>query len=108
SDGGPSARPASPGGIRRDDQHRARRRAQYLARVLVRDHADRLVRREPDAFRDPFFELRPRLARDRFDEVEVAVLVDESTAVAEVPIDRRQLALRAQLVQPGLLLDLAQ
>src|SRR5690606_24672453 len=60
------------------------------------------------ALGDPLLELRTRLAGYGFDEVEVAELVDQPAAVPEVPVDGRQLALGAELIQPGLLRDLAQ
>src|SRR5690606_20769759 len=84
------------------------RLVEHAARVLVRDHAHRLVERRPSARGDALGALRRGAAIARLDEEEVAGLVDEPAAEADAPVD--DLDRRAKLERPEarLLADLAQ
>src|SRR5690606_19299969 len=83
-------------------------RAQHFARVRVTQRFERVVEASPDTVGDAFFPLRHRVALRRFHEVEVAELVDQPTAVPEVPVDGGQLADDRELLEAGLFRDLAQ
>src|SRR5690606_3350334 len=76
--------------------------AQHLPGVLVRDGTYRFPNRKPDAGGDPFVDLRPRLAAERFEEEEMAELVDELVLVPEVPVDGLELGEGAELREPRL------
>src|SRR5690606_33310247 len=81
-------------------------RAQHLARIRIADNAQRVVDRAPRARSDSLVVLRHRLACRRFQQEEMTELVDQRSAVAEVPVDRGQLRDDLELDETGFLRDL--
>src|SRR5213078_4788179 len=80
---------------------------QDVARVVIAHSLLRLVERMPNTRCDPLGFFRHGVAAPRFEEKEMAVLVNRLAAEAEVPIDHFYRAVEHELVESGFLGHLA-
>src|SRR3989442_12734347 len=80
---------------------------EHPARVGVRDRADGLGQLMPGAVGDALLRLRHGISLPRFEQEEVAVLVDRPAAEPEVPVDDLDGAVQHEVAEPRLLRHLA-